>query len=171
MHRPSNRLALKRKSTRRVVRTTGFPFKLKRVFPWGLLINSFVRYNWYTSVETANKSWNLICGSDRKRPKKTNQEDGHGKESGETKDQENQNIQLLPTYTKNPTTRRKKLIRNFEHTAKCELQLNNSPPSNPPHITGTQLVWGPSGSPNTERSHSESFCKENGSTNHINKNV
>ena len=109
MHRPSNRLALQRKSTRRVMRTTGFPFKLKRVFPWGLLINSFVRYNGYTSVETANKSWNLICGSDRKRPKKkTDQEDGHGKDSGDPKDQENQNIQLLPTYTKNPTTRRKK---------------------------------------------------------------
>ena len=105
MHRPSNRLALKRKSTRRVVRTTGFPFK--RVFPWSLLINSFVRYSGYTSVETANKTWNLIRGSDKKR-RKTYQEDGNGKGSGDPKDQENENIQLLPTYTKNPTTRRKK---------------------------------------------------------------
>ena len=79
------------------------------------------------------------------------------------------NYSLLIRRT--PPLEEKKLIRNFEHTAKCELQLNNSPPSNPPQITGTQLVWGPSGSPNTERSHSESFCKENGSTNHINKNV
>ena len=36
LHRPSNRLALKRKSTKRVMGTTGFPFKLKRVFPCGL---------------------------------------------------------------------------------------------------------------------------------------
>ena len=47
LHRPSNRLALKRKSTRRVMRTTGFPFKLKRVFPCGLFINSFGRYSGY----------------------------------------------------------------------------------------------------------------------------
>ena len=101
LHRPSNRHALKRKSTRREVRTTGYPFKLKRVFPCGLFINSFGGYSGYTSVETANKSWNLIRGSDKKGP-----QNGHGKGSGDTKDQENQNIQILPTSTKNPTTRK-----------------------------------------------------------------
>ena len=103
LHRPSNRLALKRKSTRRVMRTTGFPFKLKRVFPCGLLINSF---SGYTSVETANKSWNLMRGSDKKKDRKTYQEDGNGKGSGDPKDQENEKIQILPTSTKNPTTRK-----------------------------------------------------------------
>ena len=41
--------------------------------------------------------------------RKTDQEDGNGKGSGDPKDQENQKIRLLPTYSKNPTTRRKKL--------------------------------------------------------------
>ena len=107
LHRPSNRLALKRKSTKRVMRTTGFPFKLKRVFPCGLFINSFGGYSGYTSVETANKSWNLIRGSDKKKDRKTDQEDGNGKGSGDPKDQENQKIQILPTSMKNTTTRKK----------------------------------------------------------------
>ena len=46
----------------------------------------------------------VVIGTDRK----TDQEDGNGKGSGEPKDQENQKIQLLPKYAKNPTTRRKK---------------------------------------------------------------
>ena len=65
LHRPSNRLALKHKSTRRVVRTTCFSFKLKKALPCGLFINSFGA----TVATSVDKSWNLICGSDRKRPK------------------------------------------------------------------------------------------------------
>ena len=41
-----------------------------------------------------------------KKDRKTDQEDGNGKGSGDPKNQENQNIQLLPTSTKNPTTRK-----------------------------------------------------------------
>ena len=47
LHRPSNRFALKHKSTRRVVRTTCFSFKLKKAFPCGLFINSFGGYSGY----------------------------------------------------------------------------------------------------------------------------
>ena len=39
-----------------------------------------------------------------KKDRKTYQEDGKGKGSGDMKDQENQKIRLLPTYTKNSTT-------------------------------------------------------------------
>ena len=69
MHRPSNRLALKRKSTETGGENHGLSFQTEEgVSLEFLLINSFVRYSGYTSVETANKSWNLIRGSDKKRP-------------------------------------------------------------------------------------------------------